>query len=420
MNNEKSLLKEFGNSYAVTLCNALRAFAINKMLAVFLPPATFACVGQFLNFMTIGQATSSLALQNGWASLTAQNKGDALIGIWRGGLRITTFASLFTFIFAVIFCFVAPMQTLFPGLPTRLVQAAILFALPGIFSTNIITITASVMNGLRKTYKWSLINIVSSFWQVIWVAFFLYTGKLSVLSIIATQSIVASLFAIQIASRAGFSVKKIWKSALDTRAPWVSYAIMGLVPMIMSPIVLTFVRLNVDVNFGHDAAGIWQSVTKISDFLFMFMSAILTVIILPKVSIKMRKSEFFQMFNPIFLRIMCISFFAIVALYFCRSLVVQILMSKAYIGAIDYMPIQLIGDFFRTGGYTIALVLIARAETKKFLIAEIFSQIFLAASTFIFIKFMDFNAPMIAYAIENFAYFIIMLFILRGLKWESK
>ena len=98
--------KLFAGSGAVTLFNALRAFAINKLLAVFLPPAAFACVGQFLNLMTIGQATSSLALQNGWTALTAQNKdsSDKLLGIWRGGLRLTTFASLFTFIAAILFC----------------------------------------------------------------------------------------------------------------------------------------------------------------------------------------------------------------------------------------------------------------------------------------------------------------------------
>lgn len=153
MSNNSNFTKLFAGSGAVTLFNALRAFAINKLLAVFLPPAMFACVGQFLNFMSIGQATSSLALQNGWTALTAQNKNsmDKLLGVWRGGLRLTTFASLFTFIAAILFCFMAPLQTLLPGVPTRLSQAAILFALPGIFATNVITIAAAVMNGDRKS-----------------------------------------------------------------------------------------------------------------------------------------------------------------------------------------------------------------------------------------------------------------------------
>jgi len=421
MSSNSNYTKLFAGSGAVTLFNALRAFAINKLLAIFLPPAAFACVGQFLNFMSIGSATSSLALQNGWTALTAQNKEnrDKLLGIWRGGLRLTTFASLLTFVFALLFCFMAPLETLLPGVPTRLAQAAILFALPGVFATNIITISAAVMNGLGENRKWALINIVTSMWQVLWVAFFLYTGRLSVLSIIATQSIVAAIFASQIAGRAGFSIKQIWKTALDTRGPWLSYALMGLVPMVLSPVVLTVMRMTVASSFGNDAAGIWQSVWKVSDFLFMAMSAILTVIILPRVSAKMSRGDFFRMFHPLLLRIMGISLVMVAALYFGRSILVQVLFSQAYMGAVDYLPLQLVGDFFRAGGFALALVLIARAETKSFLAVEIGSEILLAAGTFVGIKLVEFNGPMAAYAFENFCYFVVLYILVWRLKWNT-
>lgn len=421
MSSNSNYTKLFAGSGAVTLFNALRAFAINKLLAIFLPPAAFACVGQFLNFMSIGSATSSLALQNGWTALTAQNKEnrDKLLGIWRGGLRLTTFASLLTFVFALLFCFMAPLETLLPGIPTRLAQAAILFALPGVFATNIITISAAVMNGLGENRKWALINIVTSMWQVLWVAFFLYTGRLSVLSIIATQSIVAAIFAIQISSRAGFSVKQIWKTALDTRGPWLSYALMGLVPMVLSPVVLTVMRMTVASSFGNDAAGIWQSVWKVSDFLFMAMSAILTVIILPRVSSKMSRVEFFRMFHPLLLRIMGISLMMVAALYFGRSILVQVLFSQAYMGAVDYLPLQLVGDFFRAGGFALALVLIARAETKIFLAVEVCSELLLAVGTFVGIKLVEFNGPMASYAFENFVYFVVLYILVRRLKWNT-
>lgn len=421
MPSDLNFTKLFAGSGAVTLFNALRAFAINKLLAIFLPPAAFACVGQFLNFMSIGSATSSLALQNGWTALTAQNKDnrEKLLGIWRGGFRLTTFASLFTFVVAVLFCFMAPLQTLLPGVPTRLAQAAILFALPGILSTNIITITAAVMNGLGENHKWALINIVTSVWQVIWVAFFLYTGRLSVLSIIATQSIVAAIFAGRISSRAGFSINQIWKTALDSREPWLSYALMGLIPMVMTPVVLTLMRTMVAYHFGNDAAGIWQSVWKVSDFLFMAMSAILTVIILPRVSASMSRGDFFKMFNPLLLRIMGISFAMIAALYFGRSILVQVLFSQAYMGAVDYLPLQLVGDFFRAGGFALALVLIARRETVAFLSVEVGSELLLAAGTFVGIKFVEFNGPMASYAFENFVYFVVLYILVRRLKWNT-
>jgi PST family polysaccharide transporter len=421
MSSNLKFAKLFAGSSAVTLFNALRAFAINKLLAIFLPPAMFACVGQFLNLMTIGQATSSLAMQNGWTALTAQNKDnhEKLLGIWRGGIRLTTFASLFTFVVALVFCFAAPLQVLLPGIPTRLAQAAILFALPGIFAMNIVTITAAVMNGLGENRKWATINIVASIWQVLWVAFFLYTGHLSVLSIIATQSVVAAIFAIQMASRAGFSVRQVWKTALDTRGPWFSYVMMGLVPMVATPLVLTFIRMIVGTHFGGDAAGIWQSVWKISDFLFMAMSAILTVILLPRVSPQMTRSEFFKMFHPLLLRIMGISLVMVVALYLGRGLLVQLLFSSAYMGAVDYLPIQLVGDFFRAGGFALALVLIARAETVKFLVIEIGSELLLATGAYVGIRLFEFNGPMMAYAFENFVYMIVLYVVVRRLKWNT-
>ena len=403
----------------VTFLNAVRVFVVNKLLAVFLPPSAFACVGQFMNFMMMGQATSSLALQNGWVSLSAQNKNnlEQLRGVWRGGFRLTTFASIVTFAVALVLCFTVPLEKFFPDIHPRLVQAAIIFAMPGVFATNIITITSSVMNGLGHYRRWALINMVTSLWQMLWVAFFLYTGQLSVLSIVATQSVVAGVFAAQIASRAGFGLKEIRKTALDIRAPWMSYALMGIVPMILTPVVLTFMRLTIGENLGWNAAGIWQGIWKISDFLTAFFSAILGVIILPKVSAKLTKSEFWGMFRPIIVKTMALALVAVAILYFDRSLLVTVMLSSAYAGAADYIPLQLMGDFFRVGGWALGLVLIARRETKKFLILEICSEVVLASATYGFVKLYEFNGPMMAYALENFLTLVASFVIVSRLNW---
>lgn len=417
-----SFAVQSAKSGGVVLCNTLRAFVINKLLAVFLPPAAFACVGQFLNIMSIGTATSSLALNNGWTSLTAKYKDDEkqLLGIWHGGTRITTFAMVFTCVLAVVFCFIAPLETLFPGMNPRLVQAAILFALPGILATNIVTITSSVMIGLGDRKKWSLINIIASLWQIIWVAFFLYSGRLSVLSIIATQSIVAAFFAIRVARQAGFSIKRIWTTNLDIRGPWLSYALMGIVPMVLTPVVLTIIRTTVDSSFGHDAAGIWQSVWKISDFIFMIVSAVLSVMLLPKIAVVRSKEDFNRTFYPMFGMVMLSTLVLVLVLFFGRNLIVPLLFSKAYIGAADYMHFQLLGDFFRTAGFTMALVLFAHQETKKFLTVEIICDVLLAVATVVCVKIFEFNGPMIAFAFENALYFVMMFLMVRRVKWNNQ
>ena len=417
-----NFMKLFLGSGMVTFLNAVRVFVVNKLLAVFLPPTAFACVGQFMNFMTMGQATSSLALQNGWVSLSAQNKYnlEQLRGVWRGGFRLTTFASIITFAVALVLCFMLPLEKFFPEIHPRLVQAAIIFALPGVFATNVITITSSVMNGLGHYRRWALINMVTSLWQMLWVAFFLYTGRLSVLSIVATQSVIAGVFAAQIASRAGFSLNEIRKTALDIRAPWMSYALMGIVPMVLTPVVLTFMRVTIGENLGWNAAGIWQGIWKISDFLTAFFSAILGVIILPKVSAMLTKSEFWGMFRPVLMKTMALALVAVAILYFGRSLLVTVMLSSAYAGAADYIPLQLLGDFFRVGGWALGLVLIARRETKKFLILEICSELVLASATYGFVKLYEFNGPMMAYALENFLTLVASFIIVSRLDWAKK
>ena len=421
MKNESKFWKLVFGSGGVAACNMLRAFVVNKLLAIFLPLSTFACVGQLQNLMSVGQAMSSLAMQNGWVSLTAQNLGDRtkLLGIWRGGYRLTVFATIFTCIVAVLFCFLAPLESLFPGIHPRLVQAAILFSLPGIVAMNMITIASSVLNGLGEYKRWALVGIASSLLQCIWVAFFLYTGRLSVLSIIATQSVIAGIFAARVASGAGFSLGLLRKSVLDVRSPWFAFAAMGLVPMLLNPIVLTVIRSYVGGEFGWNAAGVWQGVWKVSDFFAAGFSAILGVILLPKISDKLTKSEFWAMFNPILYKMFGLTLVVVALLFVCRHLVVSILLSSTYAAVADYMPIQLVGDFFRTGGWALGLVLIARGETVRFLVAEVLSNVYLAVGTVVFSKMYGFSGAMIAYASENILYFVALYIVVRRLKWNT-
>ena len=421
VDSSSKIWKLFFGSGSVTLFNTLRAFVINKLLAVFLPPAAFACVGQFMNWMSIGQATSSLAMQNGWVSLTAQNKDNLknLHGVWRGGFRITTFATVFTCVLAVFFCFFGPLEKMLPGIHPRLAQAAILFALPGILATNIVTITSSVMNGLGLVRRWAFIQIVASLLQMAWVAFFLYTGRLSVLSVIATQSVVAGFFAARVAAQAGFNLKTFRRAVQDIRGPWMSYAVMGLVPMIVAPLVLMFVRSLVGTELGWNAAGIWQGVYKISDFFASIFSAVLGVLILPRISREMTRESFRKEFYPIFARMMGFTLVFCIILFFCRSLVVAILLSESYAPAANYMPIQLLGDFFRSGGWCFGMVLIARRETKAFLFVEVGANLLFAVATFVGIRLFEMNGPMMAYALENFVTLVALLIAVRRLKWNT-
>ena len=125
------------------------------------------------------------------------------------------------------------------------------------------------------------------------------------------------------------------------------------------------------------------------------------------------------MFRPILLKSMALALVAVLILYFGRSLFVALMLSSAYAGAADYMPMQLLGDFFRVGGWALGLVLIARRETKKFLILEICSELVLASATVAFVKLYEFNGPMMAYALENFLTLVASFILVCRLDWAK-
>jgi len=95
------------------------------------------------------------------------------------------------------------------------------------------------------------------------------------------------------------------------------------------------------------------------------------------------------------------------------------MLSNKYIGAADYIPYQLIGDFFRSISWCFGFVLMAKLKTKSFIAIETFSQLFFAIATYFGILFFGFYGPVFAYALENFISLILLLIAFKGIKWNS-
>jgi PST family polysaccharide transporter len=133
----------------------------------------------------------------------------------------------------------------------------------------------------------------------------------------------------------------------------------------------------------------------------------------------MTRDEFRQEFYPVFYRLVAVTFVVCGALFFCRDIVVAVMLSASYAPAADYMPIQLLGDLFRSGGWCFGMVLIARRETKIFLIVELGANLLFAIGSFIGIRLFEMHGPMMAYALENFVTLIALVIAVRRLKWNT-
>lgn len=421
--NRKSFWKLLGGSAFITCFRTVCSFVLHKFLAVVFGPSTFAAIGQFQNIFSIGQGVSSFAMQNGWVSLSAKYKGeDSLPGIWRGGFRLSIFGMFILMALGILFMLLAPLEEIFPEIPKRQVQAAILFALPGIGASNFSAICLSVMNGLGNYYRYAIIALSTSLLQTLWVIILVYTKSLSLLSIIATQSLLTIAIAIPVASKAGFSFSLLKNKVAvltENKKIWFPFIAMGLVPMVLSPISLTLIRQMLQATQGLEVTGYWQGVCKISDFFNVAISSIVGIILLPKISEKLTSEGFRKIFFPILLRVLLIAFVSCFTLYILREQAIFIFLSRDFAPAAHLLPYQLLGDFFHALGWCCGMVLIASRSTKQFLSLEIFFQIFLVVLTYLLLSYFGVYASVITYAIENLLYFIVALWFVRKISWKS-
>lgn len=413
-----SLRKVLGGGLA-TLFRIGITFGVNKVLAMTLGPAGFAVVGQFQNFLLAGQASGSLGMQNGWVSLTARFRHHPdLSAVWSSGLRITAWASLVSGIAIALSAWLLPIPLFFPGANPQDVRLAILLAAPGTIAITLSLLCQSVANGLGRHKMWETLVSVAAFLQGLWVLLFLW-GGFPVLPVLATQSLVVAPLSLFVLSRRGFSLHHIKAKPIAFPA-WFQYALMGILPMLLSPIAQTIVRSRVGSELGIDSAGLWQGAWRISDFFNVGFSALLGAVLLPQFAADHGKEIPLRKIIKSMVLVMICSSALVSGMVLFRVELVEIVLSKEFHGLSPHLPIQLLGDVFRSGGWVLGLALLAQQATKTFLFLEGFSHILFVGITWFGISHFGLDAPFLAYAIENFTYLVIAGFALRNLHGRSR
>lgn len=412
MNIPSILLKQSFLSTIVALVRILMSFFTNKILAVVLGPASFAMIAQFQNLMMAAHAGGSLALQNGWVSLTAQHKEDEgkRLALWRSGLILSAVGMLVVALLLLIASFTGVFEFLFPTVAPVTLRVALLLAIPGMIAMVVFSIVQSVANGFSAFRLWATLSIVASVVQGLWVIAFVLWKSEFVFIALATQSILALIASLVLCANKKISWQVLRAPSLGFSV-WKKFAWMGIIPMILSPIILTSVRSILGESLGWHAAGLWQGAFRISDFFNVALSSVLGVLLLPKLSKLKNEIAFFKTLWSALVVILLIAFGLIAIMIVVREPIVRIVLSEKFIGIENKLPIQWVGDFFRSGSWCLGFGLIVKQAAKTFLALEVLSQSLFFVLCYIGISFVGISAPFWAYAIENLVSFTLILFI---------
>jgi O-antigen/teichoic acid export membrane protein len=188
---------------------------------------------------------------------------------------------------------------------------------------------------------------------------------------------------------------------------------MALVSSVFGPIVYLLIRKNIILKLGIIQAGYWESISRISSYYLLFASTILTIYFLPKLIQSKNNQETKLIFWSYFKFILPTFIFGSILIYFLRNYIIEILFTDDFLPVNNLFFWQLIGDVFKVASLILGYQFFAKKMTLLFIISEILSLLVLYFSSIFLMQIYGIEGVVIAQAIDNFLYLIVLICIFR-------
>ena len=145
----------------------------------------------------------------------------------------------------------------------------------------------------------------------------------------------------------------------------------------------------------------------------MMITTSLGVYYLPKLSsIKCNKELKLEILNG-FKLIIPFLLSSCLLVYYFRFQIIQILYSKSFFAMDELFLWQLVGDFLKMCSWLLGYVLVAKAMTTTFIVAELGFNFIYTVSFYLLINNFGLVATSIAFSVANLALLFYLLLVLR-------
>jgi PST family polysaccharide transporter len=184
---------------------------------------------------------------------------------------------------------------------------------------------------------------------------------------------------------------------------------MALVSGVIGSFVLLEIRTDIVAITGLQQAGIYEGLQRISSYYLLFVSSIMAIYFYPKLAETNSNSKeivlhYLKTIIPLFT-------IGLVIIYFLRKLIIQVLFSSEFESMESLFLWQLIGDVLKATSLIFGTLLIAKKQTKVFIITEIISLCIMYFSSNWMLHSFGINGIVMAHTFTYFMYLLVMVFI---------
>lgn len=396
-----------------TAISFISGFIAIKVVAVKIGPEGMAYLGQFQNTTAILTMLSTGAIATGVIKYLAEFKDYP---IKRQQIINTAFVIVF-YSSLVVSVFVMSTSGFLSLAAFKTVRFWVVYFSFGILlmavSFNLIFL--AILNGLKQIRKFTIVNISTSLTGIVFTVILAhFFGIIGVL--FSSMSTAVVVFFINIYFCRSLNIKwkpdfKSWDSG--TVKMLSGFSLMTIVAGFLAPAMQIMVRDKIITHLSLSDAGYWQAVIKISDAYLGFITTVLAVYYMPRLSeIKSSLELKKEILNGYKIILPIVGLLALLIWLF-KNLIIHILFTNEFLPMKSLFAFQLMGDFFKIGSWLLTYVLIAKALTKTYIVTEFSFAITYVAFSYFFIQQFGLIGATYAFTINYALYWMVMAIITK-------
>lgn len=391
----------------------LTLLGINKILAIYVGPAGYAALGQFQNAVQMISTLASGAINTGVTKYTAEyhdNEAEQR-KVWQtagtialtGSLVLSVLVFIFRERLARGFLGDAQLSTVFVWFAATLV----------LFVFN--TLLLAILNGKKDIPRYVLANIAGSVLALAITALMVVNwgllGALIALAVYQSLTFFVTLF---------LCLKTPWFRwrELVGRVDWpvaknlAKYTAMALTTAAAVPLSHILIRNHLGQTLGWEAAGYWEAMWRLSGAYLMLVSSTLSVYYLPRLSELKTGAEIKKEILSGYRLILPVAALCAGLVYLLRDFVIVTLFSPEFRPMEVLFFWQLVGDVLKIASWLFAFAMLGKAMTLLFVFTEVVFSFSFYLFTLIFTPLYGVEGVSIAYALNYFTYFPVIVFLI--------
>ena len=410
------IVKVFSLNAISTFIRMLTGMVSVKIVASIIGPAGVAIVGQLNNLVSILLGVANGGISSGVTKYVAEYRDDnqMMPNIMSNALRITVICSLMMSFVLIIGHRYFSQYVL---LSDEYGYVFVVFGFTIIFYT-LNGLLISILNGYKRFKKFVVVNIsgtlIGLLFSVSLVVSFGLAGAL--INAVTFQSVIFFI-TLYLLRKETWLIKDNFTKKYDPCIVrmFLGYSAMTILSLALLPVSQMLLRGYVISQISIVEAGWWEGMNRISQMYLSVITTSLSVYYLPKLSETRNSDELRAEIFRVYKFIAPILFIATLCIYILRHFIVWLLYTPSFYPMEDLFACQLIGDFFKIMSWILAYQMIAKSQTKIFIVTEIFFTVSYLLLSYAFIRINGIVGLTQGYMFNYIIYTLAMIVIYKNL-----